>query len=74
MYAYCRQGVEVSHGRIVNGDSDCDDRGGHKVKRGCNIGDEFPESDSCDSSSDSEEEEGVDGKLWMQSGMCSQAY
>jgi len=55
----------VSEGGIISGWSDCDDGGGrHGVKWGRNGEVEFPESDSGDSISDSEDEEGVDGELW----------
>jgi len=65
MYAYCRQVVQVSLGRIVSGDSDCDNGGGgHGVKWVRNVGAEFPKSNFGDSSSDSEDEEGVDRELW----------
>jgi len=77
MYGYYREVVEVMQQGIVNGGSPCDDGGGrddgggHVVKRGCNVGEEYPESDSGYSSSGSEDEEGVDGELWPQSGVHS---
>jgi len=74
MCAYYKEAVEVSQRKSVSGGSDCDDGGGHGVKQGCNVRAEFPESDSYNSSSDSEDEEGVDGELWSQSSVHSQAY
>jgi len=44
------------------------------VKRSCNGGVKYAESESSDSSSDFEDEEGVDGELWPQSGVHSIAY
>ena len=56
--------VQGNQERIVSGGSDCDNGGGgHGVKRGRNIRAEFPESDSDDSSSDSEDKEGLAGEL-----------
>ena len=74
MYGYCRDVVEVPQRGTINGGSPCDDGGGHGVKRGPNVRDEYPELDSCNSSSGSKDEEGVDGELWPQSGVHSQAY
>ena len=63
----------TERGNVEEG-SRFDDGGGNAVKRGRNVGEEFPELDSSHSSSSSEDEEGIDGELWPQSGVHSQAY
>ena len=60
--------------RNVEEGSRFDEGGGNAVKRGRNVGEEFPELDSSHSSSSSEDEEGIDGELWPQSGVHAQAY
>ena len=44
------------------------------MKRTRNVGVDYPESESCESSSGSEDVEGVDGELWPQSGVYSHPY
>ena len=81
MCGYCRDVVEVTQRAIVDEGSPSEEGGGNAVKRGRNIGEEYPEAESSDCSSGSsdcssgsEDEEGVDGELWPQSGVHSQAY
>jgi len=74
MHGYCREVVEVMQRAIVYEGSPPDDGGGHAVKRGRNVREEHLESDSSCSSVGSEDEEGVDGELWLQSSVHSQAY
>jgi len=74
MYGYCSEVVQVPQRGIVNGGNPSDDEGGDGVKRGGNDGAEYPDSNSCNSSWGSEDEEGIDGELWPQSGVHSQAY
>ena len=71
MCGYCRVVIEVTQRGNVQEGSGSDDGGGNAVKRGRNLGEEFPEVDSFYSSSSSEDEEGVDGELWPQSGVHS---
>ena len=44
------------------------------MKRARNVGVHYPDSESCESSSGSEDDEGVNGELWPQSGVQSHAY
>ena len=64
-YAYCREAVVRIDVGIVGRGRSCDDGGGRgRVKRSWNGGVEYAESDSGDCSSNSKDEEGVDGELW----------
>jgi len=66
-YAYCREAVLRTDAGIVRKGRNCDDGGGREgMKRSWNGGVEYAESESGDCSSDSEDEEGVDGELWPQ--------
>jgi len=61
-YAYCREAVVRTDAGIVERGRYCDDGGGReRVKRSWNGGVEHAKSDSDDCSSDSEDEEDVDG-------------
>jgi len=64
MCGYCREVVQGPQRGIVNGGSPFNDGGGDGVKQGRNVGAEYLDSDSCNSSSGSEDEEGVNGELW----------
>ena len=44
------------------------------MKRARNVGGDYLDSKSCESSSGSEDDEGVEGELWPQSGVHSHAY
>ena len=66
-YAYCREaGGRTDAGDVDRGRYSDEGGGGEGVKRSLNGGVEHGESDSDDCSSDSEDEEGVDGELWPQ--------
>ena len=44
------------------------------MKRAPNVGGDHLDLESCESSSGPEDDEGVDGELWSQSGVHSHAY
>ena len=66
MQRYCREVVEGPQQGIVNGGSPSDDGGGDDVKRAHNVGGDYSDLDSCESSLGSEDDKGVDGELWPQ--------